>query len=69
MQSPVRLLVNEKLRLQEILRVPMNVLEQFGCPEGVSWISFENKKTELEGQLADIFEALSKIDPDNKFHT
>ena len=64
MKGPIKLLKNEALRLKHILDSPLNVLEEFGNPEMVSWESFEDKKKEYENELSDIQTALSKIDPD-----
>jgi hypothetical protein len=68
MKKPIKLLIHEKLRIEESLDKPMNILSALGQEEHVTWKSFHSKKEELEKELDDVTEALLKLDPKKEFH-
>lgn len=68
MKKTIKLLINEKFRLESLLETPMSILSEIGQEENVTWKSFDSKKTELEAELHEITEALLILDPKKELH-
>lgn len=68
MKTPIKLLINHKFYLEQILHTPMSILSTIGQEEHVTWKSFESKKLEIECELKEVSNALLALDPKKEFH-